>query len=1208
MKFLEINLLAYGHFTNRPLAFPSGGPNLHIIYGRNEAGKSTFLRAITGVLYDIEVQTRDDFIHAKPDLRIGARLQHSSGAERAFVRKKGKPGTTLLDTSGRPMDESQLKSWLSIPDADLFRQMFGLSHEQLRAAGRALADAEDDAGRMLFGAALDGTALQQTLERMGTEAKDAFSALREALKKFHEKRKAASDAALPIKVWLDLNTDIEKARTDVQSSAERLRNSTAENARLHRIQKVLPLLTKRTELLQQRSALGDVRILAPDVSTTRKGMLQERDQTIVPEIERVQNRIEELRREHDELVIPKDLLAESVRIRKLSDQLGQYRKERADLPGVSRSIIELESQVKKALSDLGLGSLPLPEIPSVRLDEAGRKRIQELDRSRTRAESGLQQVRKQLNEKRVRQKQGEAKLVALPLPPDVNLLKTAWDRLPDKVIDQKLRRAAATVRELNAQVERACLATQPFPIDSARAPAIAVPTEEVIQRFIENEKDDQKERQDLNVRTREAEEAIEKAERELRKLSRADAPSFRDLDAARERRQQGWENILKAWKKQAAPTVVVEGYASGQPLADAYAAAVQSADDVADRLRREADAATRAERFREEREQALKRKADAAKAITALDADESRRGQEWNRLWAAAGIEPTAPREMAAWRKRFETLQDAVRRYEEGRREHDEIQKALDDQRHSLESALFAAKLAVATDISWPELCNQVQQLIGRSESAADEIARLRAEQDAIERDVLSLEEQERTDQEALATLDSAWSEAVGRIRLGPQASGAEANIVLDGLTNLFTAEEKRQPQDARRRAIYKQQAQFEANVIGLAERLAPDLLPPGDRMAQALMEWHAASPQNGANSRRLDDNEKDAVEKLAQTLIDRHAIGERDAATQVRISEDLRKASIEMNKREEQLKGVSRRIEALLLETGCDSMEALIQAERRSDEARMIENDLRQIHEKILIAGDGKTIQELEKAAEDADPDQIVAKVQEAAMAHSVLEREYQDALTGLGAQQQRIRGQDGRSDAARFAGEAQECLATARAHAARHARLQVGALVLQRAVDTYRRKNESAILRRAESLFQRLTLGRYTDLRVEYEGGKAKLRAVRPGEEVDVARSLSDGTLDQLFLSLRLASIEQHLASQEAMPLVLDDIFINFDDDRTRAGIEVLAEFAQKTQVLLLTHHARTLELAKKTLMESAWMEHRLDPAHIAQARERSDQRTPA
>jgi uncharacterized protein YhaN len=335
---------------------------------------------------------------------------------------------------------------------------------------------------------------------------------------------------------------------------------------------------------------------------------------------------------------------------------------------------------------------------------------------------------------------------------------------------------------------------------------------------------------------------------------------------------------------------------------------------------------------------------------------------------------------------------------------------------------------------------------------------------------------------------------------------------------------------------------------------------------------------------------EKDMIDKLAEALIDRHEAGVRDEATQARLTEDLGKSTMELSQSEERLKGVQRRLEALLLESGCDSVEMLMQAERRSDEARIVDSDLKQIHEKILIAGDGKTIHELEKAAAEDDPDRIAARVHEAAIAHSVLEREYKDALTRLGEQRGRKRGQDGRAEAARLDGEAQEYLATARGHAGRHARLQVGTLVLQRAVDSYRRKNESAILRRAESLFQRLTLGRYRELRVEYDAGKAKLRAVRPGEEVDVARSLSDGTLDQLFLSLRLASIEQHLASQEPIPLVLDDIFINFDDDRARAGIEVLAEFAQKTQVLLLTHHARTLELAKKTLMESAWMEHRL------------------
>jgi uncharacterized protein YhaN len=74
-----------------------------------------------------------------------------------------------------------------------------------------------------------------------------------------------------------------------------------------------------------------------------------------------------------------------------------------------------------------------------------------------------------------------------------------------------------------------------------------------------------------------------------------------------------------------------------------------------------------------------------------------------------------------------------------------------------------------------------------------------------------------------------------------------------------------------------------------------------------------------------------------------------------------------------------------------------------------------------------------------------------------------------------------------------------------------------------------------------------------------------------------MSEGTRAQLYLSLRLATLEQqHSAHSEPMPLVVDDILIGFDDKRTRVGLDVLAEVAQKTQVLLFTHHHRVLDLA--------------------------------
>ena len=48
--------------------------------------------------------------------------------------------------------------------------------------------------------------------------------------------------------------------------------------------------------------------------------------------------------------------------------------------------------------------------------------------------------------------------------------------------------------------------------------------------------------------------------------------------------------------------------------------------------------------------------------------------------------------------------------------------------------------------------------------------------------------------------------------------------------------------------------------------------------------------------------------------------------------------------------------------------------------------------------------------------------------------------------------------------------------------------------------------------------------------------------------------------------------------MPLVLDDVFVHFDDERTRAALEVLAELSRVVQVLLFTHHARVVELAER------------------------------
>ncbi len=87
-----------------------------------------------------------------------------------------------------------------------------------------------------------------------------------------------------------------------------------------------------------------------------------------------------------------------------------------------------------------------------------------------------------------------------------------------------------------------------------------------------------------------------------------------------------------------------------------------------------------------------------------------------------------------------------------------------------------------------------------------------------------------------------------------------------------------------------------------------------------------------------------------------------------------------------------------------------------------------------------------------------------------------------------------------------------------------------------------------------------------------------------------MSDGTRDQLYLALRLATLEWRLKTSEPLPFIVDDILINFDDERSRAALVVLANLSQRNQVILFTHHQTIVEQAESLRGTSEVVIHRL------------------
>ena len=114
--------------------------------------------------------------------------------------------------------------------------------------------------------------------------------------------------------------------------------------------------------------------------------------------------------------------------------------------------------------------------------------------------------------------------------------------------------------------------------------------------------------------------------------------------------------------------------------------------------------------------------------------------------------------------------------------------------------------------------------------------------------------------------------------------------------------------------------------------------------------------------------------------------------------------------------------------------------------------------------------------------------------------------------------------------------------------------------------------ISQRAQELFGILTEGRYQRITLGED-----LAVSTAAEDEDTLRSClwrSDGTADQLYLALRLAVAEE--LTPEA-PLVLDDAFVRFDDDRLREILKILNQTGESKQVILFTCQSR-----ERTIME--------------------------
>ncbi len=574
-----------------------------------------------------------------------------------------------------------------------------------------------------------------------------------------------------------------------------------------------------------------------------------------------------------------------------------------------------------------------------------------------------------------------------------------------------------------------------------------------------------------------------------------------------------------------------------------------SVDELADRLRREADRVNKQANWLAGKAGQERVIEDIRRQLEERKSEEMRLQVKWEALWALCTIDPISPREMFVWLDELIRLRDGVERLHLLRQHTDELERTRDSHIQALKKELQVLGEKLPDSVSLEEVLSIAEQII---DLLVDQERQRLGLDEEIRRLELGLEVEISEHQSADTALEEwrlRWSEAVAELGLGADALPSEVADVLEKLRMVFVKLSEAEKLQVRIRGVTKDGERFRTQVESLVKQVAPELTD--------LAVEHAVVRLNvllGENRTRKASRQQ--IEEQVQQIRDEAE----DAA-----------ATVEAE---------TSRLQTLCREAQCADPDELVIAECVSSEHRQLNGEIDSVVRDITEVGEGATLTALEEEAEGVDPDALPGQIEE--LAHKI-EFELVPGQTELagakGRGEKELELMDGSDQAADLAQQAQAVLASIQSGTERYMRVKLAAQVLRQQIDRYRRENEGPLIKRAGEYFAVLTTKSFESLCTDLdEKGDPVLLGLRPdGNRVGV-EGMSSGTRDQLYLSLRLASLEKYMETSEPMPFIVDDILVQFDDERSEAALKVLGELSQKMQVILFTHHSRLVEQAQE------------------------------
>lgn len=1138
MRIRKLGLRRYGKFTDAVIDFgerSAGAPDLHIVYGPNEAGKSTAMSACMDLFYGIHHQSRFNFLHPYPTMRIEAELE-VFGTVRSFSRIK-LPHNSLLDDAGNTVADAMLLGELGGLDRNAYQTMFCLDDETLEVGGESILASKGDLGHLLFSAT---AGLADLSDRLGSAKAEAESFFRLGKR---------SGALADLKKEL-ANLKDERDRTDTLASeysrlvierdeatsayTEALAQRGRTQARIDEVQRFINSLPRLQTFRSLRAELLPLATL-PDAPATWADdlpALMTRQTKLATQAQTVAETIADLRDELERLVVNASACGLEERIEFLTDLRARHVTAEKDLPDRRLRLGLAEQTVARVLARIDHASEQNPA--RLVLSTAVTGPIRDLMERRSGVEAALGAAEAEVDkavealslaEAKIKERDGELDEAATGV-------LTAAIATGRQIDDAARSRAADRIcRERADELDDRLTELRPWSGDRNTLCAAPVPTQNQLQRWESIEAD-----LALEIASRQGEQ-----DRLVAEAGRLDARiealggvvgvvSDKEAGEARTAREAAWSN-----HKADLDTKSAEAFETAMRKLDliteqrfSHTARVAELNSA---LLERAEVRAALQQTERQLQDSLRRRVamveEIERALRAIG-----HGLEIN--IGLAGL--------SLWLRKLDRAIEAHGKLLAAERECREAQIETNGSRERVAEAMRLAGVDISQDDDVAAMLVAGQATLDRTVEAKN----LRAAIEDRRRELRFREKKLGDARLAEEAWSKAWREACATCWLGQrEIRPAVVHETLEALSELDSALEKRAEWTDRIAKMQRDQIQFRNEVDALGALIG--LSPSSDtlRLCQAVVDCIATNTKT--IGRRLEVEARLGVEQdKARVLADETAEVQAQASQMMSLFGVGSLAEVDGR-----LRAVARRADL----------------EARSAKAR----------DELLEGVRAETVEQAESILDTIDRGALEAELIALKQCFDDEDGRSRDLFSARNRAEDRIASVGGDASVAILDAKRRTVLLNIEDKALEYLRLKLGTAAADRALRAYRDRHRSSMMKRASEAFALISRGAYSELVTQPSNGNELLIAKGADGGSKIASELSKGTRFQLYLALRVAGYHEFARAHTPAPFLADDIMETFDDFRAEEAFRLLAGMAATGQVVYFTHHRHLCEIAK-------------------------------